>query len=43
MCHLASVGEFRNVDVEEKWSLYYAVASIVFASFEYELVREPVK
>ena len=37
MCHLASVGEFRTIDVEEKWSIYCAVVGIVFASFEYSL------
>ncbi|MCG7276855.1 TetR/AcrR family transcriptional regulator [Corynebacterium singulare] len=37
MCHLASVGEFRTIDIEEKWSIYYAVVGIVFASFAYSL------
>lgn len=37
MCHLASVGEFRSIDLEQKWSIYYAVIGIVFATFEHGL------
>lgn len=40
MCHLASVGEFRNIDLDERWSLYYSVAAVVLASFKYGLPQE---
>lgn len=37
MCHLASMGEFRDIDLEQKWSLYYFVTAVVLASFAYDL------
>ncbi|PMC72142.1 TetR/AcrR family transcriptional regulator [Corynebacterium aurimucosum] len=40
MCHLASVGEFRNIDLEEKWALYYSVTAVVLASFKYGFPQE---
>lgn len=40
MCHLASMGEFRDIDLEQKWSLYYFVTAVVLASFSYDLPEE---
>lgn len=37
MCHLASMGEFRGIDLEEKWSIYYFVTGVVLATFAYDL------
>ena len=37
MCHLASMGKFRDIELEEKWSLYYFVTAVVLSSFAYDL------